>query len=420
MRLSKKTPALNMKYALILALWIVGIPLLISQEVDITLNRQLFEGALASTVVVSSDDGSVVHEFFLRKDEVEDDITFKLYRSHESQKLHLSICNEYFSPTLSVTFLRHVTKHDIEDDFYWESDKLLKAPKSAPLERPNPQDVKIYITGVDEVDDLITHFRGNDYRFKRKKGEISITGTHFPGIDLFILVKCNNEDQYRYIYLSSSEVESYLHFAYNDLSNQLAIQTLDFPFPPNSRFSTRAKCIDSGNTLYMHYLIDSQDSKLHIYAPGGLVLEGLNASVKPPQSSNTYGIQANAWEDFPEIWSMLNTELKAEWDTYEKELSFSEEVLLETDEFTLTFYTIEQAKEEQGNYNTGKIRSAGRIVKGTPKSPIKVVIPEIPDYYYNDLFTAKPYKLMDQPPTVILDTYLPEGLIKYYITPDKI
>ena len=404
MRLSKKTPALNMKYALTLALWIVGIPLLISQEVDITLHKQLFEDTHASIVMLSTDDGTVIHEFFFRDEGPDEDINFQVYRTEEAQKLHLTILKEFKRPYSDEPYFRALTLYDVPDQY--ESDKSLTI---GPLFRKAMQQeaIKVIISGVSEWNDILDSANSGslDYHFRKKKKKLVIEFTHAHSLDMYIVLKCNNEDQYRYIYLPKEEVEPLMHFDYAALSNELEYYTLNYTLPPEWILWIQANSLTTGNQAFLQYT-DSETGQIGLYVPQDPLFFNFSAHVRHPKSRYfNYSINSKELVDLQVLFDQFPPEPKATFSPTGFSLDHASSAT--ADEFLVDYWLEDQHPDGRRSY----ARNSFWFVKGKPATHNDFILPEIPYYYYNDLLLSRPVEVVESPILYLTHQY-PEGTIK--------
>lgn len=269
-----------MRFALIFASCILGPFLLIAQEVDISLHQQLFEGAQACIVMVSTDDGTVLHEFFFRKGEPDEDTHFQAYRADKAQKLHLTILKEFKQGHDGEPYFRALTLYDIPD--HYKSDESLSI---GPLFRKAMKEeaIKIVISGVYELNDILdaANSGGLGYHLKKKKKKLVLEFTHAHSLDLYIVLKCNNEDQYRYIYLPKEEVEPLLHVEYATLSNELESYTFNYPLPPDWILWMQANSSVTGNLTFLPYTLDNDAGQIGLYVPQEPLFFNFSTHIRP-------------------------------------------------------------------------------------------------------------------------------------------
>jgi hypothetical protein len=398
-----------MKYALTFALWIIGMPLLISQEVDITLHQQLFDDAHASIVMLSTDDGTVVHEFFFRDEGPDEDVNFQVYRADETQQLHLTILKEFKRPYRDEPYFRALTLYDIPD--HYESDESLSI---GPLFRKAMQQeaIKIVVSGVHEWNDILDSANSGslNYHFRKKKKRLVLEFTHAHSLDMYILLKCNNEDQYRYIYLPKEDVEPLMHFDYAALSNELEYYTFNYALPPEWVLWIQANSLDTGNQAFLQYLTDNDTNQIGLYVPQDPLFVNFSAHIRPPQSRYFhYSINSIELSGLPFLFDQLPPKPAATFSP--TGFSIDHESISTADEFLVDYRLEDQLPDGRRSYT----RNSFWFVKGKPATHINFILPEIPYFYYNDLLLSRPVEAVDSPILYLTHQY-PEGSIKQGVT----
>ena len=397
-----------MRYALTFALWIIGTPLLISQKVDITLHQEIFYGAHASIILVSTDNGAIVHKFALERELATQDINFQVNRIDATEKLHLTVLNEYEQSFIGIPYFRAFTQYDIPDNYELE-DASYVAP--LPKEVNPPKLVKVFVSGVKKVNDVFTFAqpKTSKYGFKKRKKKLAFSYHYVPGRDLYILLKCNNEAQYRYIYLPNAEVKQKLYLHYAALPNDLAKHTLNFPFPKDWEAWTMATNTKSKHSVFLRNVINKETNQIDIYIPQAFNFYDFNASIKTPEAHSTpYSINASDFEGLSKLFEKVPVQTKVRF--HSTGFTFNDVLSSNIDEFIIKYWLKPQKlRNEQNNPVTAQL--SNWYIKGKAAQHINFVLPEIPPHYYDELLLSKPVKVVDIPSLYLNHQYL-EGSIR--------
>ena len=397
-----------MRYALTFTLWILGTFLLIGQEVDIRLHQEIFYGAHASIILVSTDDGAIVHKLALERELATQDINFQVDRTDSTQKLHLTVLNEYELSYMGMPYFRALTKYDIPDEYELEDAAFINP---IPNTIPNAKMVRIYLSGVKKVNDVLAS--GNsattDYRFKRRKKKMAFNYLHVPGWDLYILLKCNDEAHYRYIYLPDAEVKQRLYLHYESLPDDLTHHTLDFPFPYDSKVWMTATNDTSKNWTFLKYRFDSETNKIGVYMPEDIPFHDFKANIKPVDSQYfPYSITAHEWPKLTTLISQAPPALEAK--IHPMGFTFDGELGSNADVFLVDYWLEHQEPNKVPNHEA-TARHSFWYVQGKPAKHIDFVLPEIPPHYYDDLLLSHPVEAIGKPKIYLTHQY-PEGRIQ--------
>jgi hypothetical protein len=98
-------------------------------------------------------------------------------------------------------------------------------------ERKNPQNCKIRIQGIDDLDEIYLYNGPSKQYFSKKlsKGELVLRFEYYQGEDVFVTILANNSPNPRYLYLKSNDIIEEHECNYSSLPSDLAL--IEFPIP---------------------------------------------------------------------------------------------------------------------------------------------------------------------------------------------
>ena len=266
-----------MKLVLTLSFWIFSLPLLFTQAYYITVEAGCFTNAESSIVLVSNQNGEVIFEGEVDISEQMNDLSFEVYKKHEDKQLHLSVINHYTGSAAEIrTKYKATTLYDI-------SNQTVLTAKLSNNPVPRSQQIKVLIEGLEQLEDIGMVYNkhlSTDYRYKKKKQELKLYYTIKEDEDIYILVKGNDEDNWRYIYLPYEEAYDGITFNYDDLPNNLKYHPVQLNEEKTWRISLYAKCINTNKYWQLYYEPQSAlTDKFGFYLPDDLVFEDFHLKV---------------------------------------------------------------------------------------------------------------------------------------------
>ena len=137
---------------------------------------------------------------------------------------------------------------------------------------PTFETLSITIHGIEAFNDFgnisTPPYSKKDQRKIARKGKFEFPYKHDTGLDLYLVVKCNNESRYRYIYVPREEVKKENHFDWHALGQDLGYQQIVLPHKEKWYCSVEATNEDfQSRSKLCHYYLGKPDSKATVFFP---------------------------------------------------------------------------------------------------------------------------------------------------------
>lgn len=218
----------------------------------IKINEEVFESAERSLLIISDNEGTIIFEKNLTKKDWKGGVLFNIDIDVLEKQFSFSILNEYENKEIEVgkKFLKAYTYYNISNEIIIDEIKYFEIIRRKKIKR-----VKIIVKGVDEYNNVFTNSSRGVMKEQTRmllKGGLQIKYNHDADNDLFILLRCNGEKDFKYIYVNKNDVVEKLTFNWEELSNDLEYLKIQLPQKDKWSVNIKAKNEDTNTTCRLY------------------------------------------------------------------------------------------------------------------------------------------------------------------------
>lgn len=327
----------------------------------LTISKEILNNPGIRAILVTNEDNKVLHYREVEKMDTDDNYQINFSRYFD-KKVNLTLFSEYLSEAIGTytscitytalpngAFIKTLREERFDyNEWRKNPNKVVTSPDpnimlatpddDAPLSlepsitRRKPlkklEWVEITINGVKKLNELIVDKPGSkkDLQYKLKKGVLSISYLKPENLDLFLVIRANKEEQYRYLYLDN-EMTS-MSMEYETLPNDLLTKQIQLPEESVWIGSILAYNPDTDKycCIFQNELAKGQElfrvGDLQLFLPPGVHFSKYFFKIREPfGNGRVYEEEVKA---LPDSLSDLNLDLwlnvlKMERDTYEFE-----------------------------------------------------------------------------------------------------
>lgn len=235
------------------------------QEINIQIHQDLFYQAEKSLLILSDSLGEVVsYKIITDAHSINEryDLEFK---TQSNGVKHFTIVNEYLKKK-DIRIMEHfvaITYANIPDLLRIEPEEMLENSFSTESEMKS---TVLFIKGVDVLNDIEVFeipmpkigSRRRSYYYQKRRKILKINWTDFKREDIYVYMRCNDEDEYRFLYIPSAEINAKMNFDFSDLQKGLDTISIDIENWKETQWwsSLKFKNDASNNTTHLNYLLD--------------------------------------------------------------------------------------------------------------------------------------------------------------------
>ena len=226
---------------------------------QITINKSIFTDADKCLILVSDEDGDIIFESLMSVIPT-DDYTFYFKRDYENQLLNLTIIMEQNKRYLPI--FQACSYYNIPDTMNISNNDDFQIPEPPSFKEPDWLFIKIknvfsqYDTYIPITKNALVF-----QKIRRRRGKLKIRTYKFEKQDFFLLSQCNDEDEYRYLYIPYNKLKGTMIYNWDDLSTELTHKFI--PSPPNAEsvmISGQSEFSDQNCILFSEKDLTERDS----------------------------------------------------------------------------------------------------------------------------------------------------------------
>lgn len=235
------------------------------QEINIEIHQDLFHQAEKSLLILSDSLGEILsYKIITDANSINQKYDLMVENKNNGSK-HFTIINEYLKKkdAKTIKYFNAVTYVNIPDLFHIESEEMLESSFTSEFEMKS---TVIFIKGVDILNDIEIFERPyfgqrhprRSYRYQKRRKTLKINWTGYIKEDLYIYMRCNDESEYRFLYIPKSEVNDKMSLDFNDLPKGLDTISIDIENKGKTKWRSSLNFKNDGSNYrtYLTYLLD--------------------------------------------------------------------------------------------------------------------------------------------------------------------
>ncbi|MEM1327099.1 MAG: hypothetical protein AAGI23_14150 [Bacteroidota bacterium] len=230
---------------------------LFSQNISIEISSSLLRGDRYAVVLTTSE-GKAIHQASGQISE-EDLIFVDFQNPYESERIDLTIITE--ENRSEVSYYGHTFLNVKDGDFITRSFQKFVNHKYT-------NKINLNIENVNSVDEVVYH-QADWIDFTLSESNVlDIEVEHLIGTDLYLPLKCNDEEEFRYAYISLYDVKPNMTLNWDSLYIGVDTQTIDLFDTNDWLLDVYANSNVSGRECYFYKgLVEGYNSQLEFLLP---------------------------------------------------------------------------------------------------------------------------------------------------------
>lgn len=362
-----------------------------AQEGTIEIDGRIFENAIRSLLLISDENGVVHYEEELTEPQLSDNYRLEFVRNPEVNIYHFTIFNEYVSEKINIGYhyYRACTYYGISNKV--TADNFTDFDPHPELVA-EPQDLLIEINGVDELNELIVHAPTplNYERAKVRKGRLRIQYEHQKGSDLFVVLRCNDEENYRYFYFQENAIPGQVELDWASLSKELEHEEISLPLEEEWFCRIRAKNEDTQGYCYLFSSQRARYDQIRIFLPRKYFFYNFEVNLARHRKENE-GYKSFQYlfasDELPAVKAIDEAEFEYSPNRIDKngfELTAAHEAM----KFKVRYRDL-SFKPFQSMSDYGDLKFSAWHVAGDLDGPVSFTFPNIPLYHETNFESLK-------------------------------